>query len=70
MSEVTAKDIEHVVGALAAGQLYKSGKSVVEVANALGITYGKARKLIAESGTELRDGSERLRGRTRPVKVG
>ena len=54
----------------AAGQLYNSGKSVVEVATSLGITYGKARKLIAASGTQLRDSSERLRGRTRPVKVG
>lgn len=48
--------------------LYTSGKSIVEVATALGITYGKARKLLAAAGTPLRDPSERLKGRTRPVK--
>jgi hypothetical protein len=52
----------------AAASLYTSGKPVVEVANDLGITYGKARKLIAQSGTDLRDPSSRLKGRTRPVK--
>jgi len=40
----------------------------VEVAKELGITYGKARKLIDASGTTIRDGSSRLKGRTRPVK--
>jgi hypothetical protein len=44
----------------AAAQLYSQGKPVVEVAKELGITYGKARKLI--------DASTRLKGRTRPVK--
>jgi hypothetical protein len=48
---------------------YTGGKSIVEVASALGITYGKARKLLAESGTQLRDSSERLKGRTRPIKA-
>ena len=51
-----------------AAQLYSQGKPVVEVAKELGITYGKARKLIAASGTDIRDGSSRLKGRTRPVK--
>jgi hypothetical protein len=51
-----------------AGQLYAQGKPVVEVAKELGITYGKARKLIDASGTTIRDGSSRLKGRTRPVK--
>ena len=52
----------------AAAQLYNQGKPVVEVAKELGITYGKARKLIDASGTTIRDGSSRLKGRTRPVK--
>lgn len=52
----------------AAAQLYSQGKPVVEVAKALGITYGKARRLIADSGTDIRDASSRLKGRTRPVK--
>lgn len=51
-----------------AAQLYNQGKPVVEVAKALGITYGKARRLIADSGTTIRDASTRLKGRTRPVK--
>jgi hypothetical protein len=51
-----------------AAKMYSDGKSVVEVSLALGITYGKARKLIAASGTDIRDGSSRLKGRTRPVK--
>ena len=49
-------------------ELYTAGKSVDEVAKELGITYGKARKLIDASGTTIRDGSSRLKGRTRPVK--
>jgi hypothetical protein len=51
-----------------AAQLYSEGKSVVEVAQALGITYGKARKLIADSGTDIRNTSDRLKGKTRKVK--
>jgi hypothetical protein len=52
----------------AAAQLYSQGKPVVEVAKELGITYGKARKLIDASGIAIRDASTRLKGRTRPVK--
>jgi len=52
----------------AAAELYSQGKPVVEVAKDLGITYGKARKLIDASGTSIRDASTRLKGRTRPVK--
>jgi hypothetical protein len=52
----------------AAAQLYAQGKPVVEVAKELGITYGKARKLIDASGATIRDASTRLKGRTRPVK--
>lgn len=48
-----------------AGQLYAGGKSVLEVAQACGVTYGKARRLIRESGTPIRDASSRLKGRTR-----
>ncbi len=53
-----------------AAALYTSGKSVVEVASELGITYGKARKLINESGTPIRDASSRLKGRTRKPATG
>lgn len=51
-----------------AASLYTSGKSVVEVAQELGITYGKARKLIADSGTDIRNTSDRLKGKTRKNK--
>ena len=52
-----------------AASLYTAGKSVVEVAQELGITYGKARKLIADSGTPIRNTSDRLKGKTRKAKV-
>ena len=51
-----------------AAALYTAGKSVDEVAKELGITYGKARKLIADSGTQIRNTSDRLKGKTRKVK--
>jgi hypothetical protein len=51
-----------------AAALYKAGKSVDEVATELSITYGKARKLIAESGTPIRNTSDRLKGKTRKAK--
>jgi len=51
-----------------AAALYTAGKSVVEVAQELGITYGKARKLISASGTEIRNTSDRLKGKTRKSK--
>jgi hypothetical protein len=51
-----------------AATLYASGKSVDEVATELGITYGKARKLIADEGTPIRNTSDRLKGKTRKVK--
>lgn len=61
-------EMESAVNPQAAAQLYSAGKPVVEVAKELGITYGKARRLINESGTPIRDASSRLKGRTRPVK--
>jgi hypothetical protein len=64
----TVKMTEITNQAAAAAQLYSAGKPVVEVAKELGITYGKARRLINESGTPIRDASSRLKGRTRPVK--
>jgi hypothetical protein len=51
-----------------AASLYTAGKSVVEVAQELGITYGKARKLIADSGTPIRNTYDRLKGKTRKAK--
>jgi hypothetical protein len=51
-----------------AAALYTAGKSVDEVATELSITYGKARKLIAESGTPIRNTSDRLKGKTRKAK--
>ena len=53
---------------LQAASLYTAGKSVVEVAQELGVTYGKARKLIADSGTPIRNTSDRLKGKTRKNK--
>jgi predicted transcriptional regulator len=49
-------------------ELYKAGQSVDEIAKELGITYGKARKLIADSGTPIRNTSDRLKGKTRKAK--
>lgn len=49
--------------------LYVEGKSVDEVAKSLGITYGKARKLIQDSGTPIRNTSDRLKGKTRKAKA-
>jgi len=57
-----------VTSAQAAAELYKAGKSVDEVAKELSITYGKARKLIADSGTPIRNTSDRLKGKTRKAK--
>ena len=51
-----------------AAALYRAGKSVDEVATELSITYGKARKLIADSGTPIRNTSDRLKGKTRKAK--
>ena len=67
MKDVTA-NTETTATPQAAATLYTSGKPVVEVAKELGITYGRARKLIATSGTPIRDASSRLIGRTRPAK--
>lgn len=64
----TKVTMENSITPQAAAQLYSAGKPVVEVAKELGITYGKARRLINESGTPIRDASSRLKGRTRPVK--
>lgn len=51
--------------AAAAGRMYATGMSVDAVAKSSGVSYPKARRLIRESGVELRDPSERLKGRTR-----
>lgn len=51
-----------------AGELYTSGQSVIEVARAYGMTYAQVRKLLATNGTEIRNASERLKGRTRTRK--
>lgn len=48
--------------------LYTGGKSIVEVAGTLGITYGRVRRLLRSANIELRDPSQRLVGRTRPDK--
>lgn len=50
-----------------AGELYAAGNSVAEVANIMSITYSKARRLINDSGTPVRDASARLKGRTRKI---
>ena len=51
-----------------AGELYAAGKSVAEVAAELSTTYAKARRLIKDSGTPVRDASARLKGRTRKIR--
>lgn len=56
------------VTAARAGELYSTGKSVAEVAAELSITYSKARRLIKDSGTPVRDASARLKGRTRKIR--
>lgn len=48
-----------------AGQLYTSGLAVEAIAKELSVTYRTARKAVQLSGVELRDPSERLKGRTR-----
>jgi len=62
------KKIEGELTADAAGRMYSSGMSVDAVAKSNGISYPKARRLIRESGVELRDPSARLKGRTRKSK--
>jgi transposase len=49
-----------------ASQLYLDGLSIDDVAKSLGVSYRTARKAIFNSGTLLRNPSDRLRGRTRP----
>lgn len=49
-----------------ATELYVNGLSIEDVAKTLGVSYRTARKAIFNSGTLLRNPSERLRGRTRP----
>lgn len=57
------------VQAQKAGELYASGLSVAEVAEKTNVTYNQARKLIAASGTPIRDASSRLKGRTRKASA-
>ena len=47
---------------------YIAGKSVDGVAKEFGITYGQARKAIVDSGTPIRNASDRLKGKTRAKK--
>jgi hypothetical protein len=47
---------------------YLSGESVTQVATALGITYGRVRRIMCAASIELRDPSQRLVGKTRPDK--
>jgi transposase len=49
-----------------AAELYQAGMSVDAVAAELDVAYRTARKAIKSTGTELRNSSERLVGRTRP----
>lgn len=56
------------ITATKAGELYSTGKSVAEVATQMSITYSKARRLIKDSGTPVRDASSRLKGRTRKAR--
>jgi hypothetical protein len=49
----------------AVGRLYQTGMSVDAIAKSNSVSYAKARRLLRESGVELRDPSARLKGRTR-----
>lgn len=61
------KTVNTDTNAAQAGELYAAGKSVAEVAAAMNVTYSKARRLINESGVQVRDASARLKGRTRKI---
>jgi hypothetical protein len=65
--QIKEKTVSTDTNAAQAGELYAAGKSVVEVAAAMSITYSKARRLINESGVPVRDASARLKGRTRKI---
>lgn len=62
------KTVSTEITATKAGELYSTGKSVAEVATQMSITYSKARRLIKDSGTPVRDASSRLKGRTRKAR--
>lgn len=62
------KTVSTEITATKAGELYSAGKSVAEVATQMSITYSKARRLIKDSGTPVRDASSRLKGRTRKAR--
>lgn len=63
------KDMTTTVTPQQAAELYSAGKTISEVAIATGVTYAKARKLVIDSGTPIRDASSRLKGRTRSKKA-
>lgn len=48
-----------------AGELYAAEQSVIEIAREYEMSYSQVRRLIATSGTPIRDASARLKGRTR-----
>lgn len=48
-----------------ANELYLEGRTVWEIAQGYGLTYAKARKVLAAAGTPIRPASLRLKGRTR-----
>jgi len=50
-------------------ELYESGKSLTTIAEELDIAYRTARKALWAEGLEIRTPTDRLKGRTRPVKV-
>lgn len=52
-----------------ARDLYLSGRTVWEIAQGYGLTYAKARKILAASNTPIRNASARLKGRTRKAKT-
>jgi transposase-like protein len=50
-------------------RLYLSGLSVESIAKSLDVSYRTVKRALEKSGTELRDPSTRLKGRTRPKKL-
>ena len=46
-----------------AARMYRSGKSVNDVAQKLGVSYPTARRMIVDSGVDIRDRNERVAAR-------
>ena len=50
-------------------EMYQNGYSIEAIAKEFDIAYRTARKAVWAEGLELRNPSERLKGKTRPTKL-